>query len=67
MSDNYEVSWSDRPAVAAPPDLHARYETDRPGAYVTTPIYAFSVQGIHWCSIPVTTGWCGRKCWPRSR
>lgn len=47
--NNYEVPWSERPAVAAPPDLHARYDTGRTPAgrdsYVTTPIYAFSVAG----------------------
>jgi hypothetical protein len=48
MSDNtYEVVRGDRPAVAAPPDLHARYETDDgpPGTYGTLRIYAFSAEG----------------------
>lgn len=44
MSDKYEVPWGERPAVAAPPDLHARYETDA-GTYATTRIYAFSAEG----------------------
>lgn len=44
MSDDYEVPQGERPAVAAPPDLLARYETGA-GTYVTTPIYAFSAEG----------------------
>ncbi|GLZ30884.1 hypothetical protein Lesp02_30730 [Lentzea sp. NBRC 105346] len=44
MSDNYEVPRDERPAVAAPPDLHARYETEA-GAYGTLRIYAFSEDG----------------------
>jgi len=45
MSDNpYEVTRGERPAVAAPPDLKARYETDT-GTYGTLRIYAFSAEG----------------------
>lgn len=44
MSDNHEVLWGERPAVPAPPDLHARYETDG-GTYATSRIYAFNADG----------------------
>jgi len=44
MSDNHEMPRSERPAVAAPPDLRARYDTDA-GTYVTSRIYAFSTEG----------------------
>lgn len=43
MNDNIEVPRGERPAVAAPPDLHARYEGD--GTYMTAQIYAFSAEG----------------------
>ncbi|QFU86990.1 hypothetical protein [Amycolatopsis sp. YIM 10] len=43
--DNGEMPWGERPAVAAPPGLCAKYADDlcKPG--VTTPIYAFSDEG----------------------
>lgn len=44
MSDNHEMPRGEQPAVAAPPDLHARYETDA-GTYATLQIYAFSAEG----------------------
>jgi hypothetical protein len=44
MSDNYEVPRGERPAVAAPPDLHARYEAGA-GTYATSRVYAFSAEG----------------------
>lgn len=45
MSEYSAVARGERPAVAAPPDLHARYETDGAGTYVTSRIYAFSAEG----------------------
>lgn len=44
MSDNDEASRGERPVVAAPPDLHARYESDA-DTYATLRIYAFSAEG----------------------
>jgi hypothetical protein len=44
VSDNDEVPWGARPAVAAPPDLYARYGTE-PNRGVISRIYAFSAEG----------------------
>jgi hypothetical protein len=45
MSDNDGVPWGERPAVAAPPGLLARYQDDSHKGGLTTEIYAFSVEG----------------------
>jgi hypothetical protein len=55
MNDNYDVPQDERPAVAAPPDLHARYESGA-GTYATSRIYAFSVDGH-----PLVLGFDGRR------
>ncbi|XVV05956.1 hypothetical protein ACQPW3_11415 [Actinosynnema sp. CA-248983] len=44
MNDNHANPQGQRPAVPAPADLRARYDTGG-GSYVTTPIYAFSAEG----------------------
>lgn len=43
--DNSEVPSGERPAVAAPPGLRARYEDDPHKPGLTTPVYAFSDEG----------------------
>jgi hypothetical protein len=47
MTDGNGIPSSERPAVPAPPDLHAEYRMDPedPHGGVTLPIYAFSVEG----------------------
>lgn len=47
MTDGDEIPSSERPAVPAPPDLHAEYRIDPedPHGGATLPIYAFSVEG----------------------